>query len=68
MFLSFRGHVFAFAVVPGGGSFFLAVVAGGAFLFLLSLRGACFLAVVAGTGVHSLIGFLGPRNDNKKTT
>ena len=37
----------------------------GVAFFVLSLRGR-FFAVVAGTGVHSLTGFLGPRNDNKK--
>ena len=55
------GRVFAFAVVPGG-AFFFAVVAGARFFLAVV---PLFFAVVAGTGAHSLTGFLGPRNDNK---
>ena len=69
------GRVFFFCCRCGGAFVLLSLRGSRFFFFLLSLRGArfffavvagaLFFAVVAGTGVHSLTGFLGPRSDNK---
>ena len=78
--LSLRGTFFCCCCRPRERALFLLSLRGRVFFWLslrgrdffwLSLRGRVFFAVVAGTGAHSLTGFLGPRNDNKnqhKTT
>ena len=60
------GARFCFCCRPWGRLFFFGCRCGGRVSFFAVVAGGFFLAVVAGTGVHSLTGFLGPRNDNQK--
>ena len=69
LLLSLQGRVYFRLLSSRGARLLFCCRRGGAFILLLSLRGRIwFFAVVAGTGVHLLTGFLGPCNDNKNET